>query len=90
MGAKAEIGWTRRTDEGVKLDVYVQHVGGQWRFFMREKRYDRWTPVPQPPIEDWMKLLDAVRRMIPRRRYPMAEEGRIRKMILDRFPGTKV
>src|SRR5581483_3753296 len=66
---KAEISWKRVTDEGVKLQVYVQRIGRDWKFFQREKRYDVWQPVPEPPLEDWMELLDAVQRLINRRRY---------------------
>jgi len=51
---KAEISWKRMTDEGVKLQVYVQRVGRDWKFFHREKRYDVWQPVPNPPLEDWL------------------------------------
>ena len=66
--AKAEISWTRTDEEGLNLQVYAQHVGRDWRFFAREKRYDEWQPVPDPPLEDWLELLDAVKRRINRRR----------------------
>ena len=89
MGAKAEIGWTRKNEEGVKLDVYVQHVGKDWHFFQRLKRYDQWQRVKEPPLEDWLELLDAVQRMIPRRRMRPEMEGQIKKVINERFPGTK-
>ena len=90
MGAKAEVGWTRRTEEGVKLDVYAQRVGGEWRFFQRVKRGDRWEAIPEPPMEDWLELLDAVRRMINRRRLRPEEETRVIARILELFPGTKI
>jgi hypothetical protein len=90
MAFKADIGWTRRTEDGVKLDVYAYRTGGEWRFFQREKRYDQWQPVAEPPLEDWLELLDAINRMIPRRRYPPDEAVRVRKMILDRFPEADV
>src|SRR5205823_2272222 len=66
--AKAEISWKRVNEEGIKLQVYVQHVSREWRFFARERRYDQWQPVPNPPLEDWLELLDAVQRLINRRR----------------------
>ena len=59
--AKAEIGWTRTTDEGVKLDCYAQHVGDRWIFYQRERRYEQWQRIEEPPLEDWMELLDAVK-----------------------------
>lgn len=87
---KAEISWKRETSEGESLQCYAQHVGKAWIFFRRGKRFDRWEEVPQPPLEDWLELLDSVRRRINRRLLRPEEETRVRKMILDRFPGTEV
>ena len=83
---KAEISWKRVTPEGVKLQVYAQRVSRDWRFFVREKRFDRWQPVPEPPLEDWLKLLDAVQRSINRRRLKPEEEDRVKQSIRERFP----
>ena len=33
---KAEISWRRVTQDGVRIQVYAQHVGRDWRFFTRE------------------------------------------------------
>ena len=55
---KAEVSWKRVTDDGQKLQVYAQRVSRDWRFFVREKRFDQWAPVPEPPLEDWLLLLD--------------------------------
>jgi hypothetical protein len=85
---KAEIGWDRVTDEGTKIQVYARHVGRDWRFFWRERRYDQWQAVPNPPIEDWLELLDAVQRLINRRRLRPEEEARVKKSIRERFPET--
>ena len=90
MGAKAEVGWKRHTEDGVKVEVYAQHIGGHWAFFHRARRHDRWERVAEPPLADWLELLDAVRRMIPRRRYQPDEEGRLKKIISEKFPGTSV
>ena len=83
---KAEISWKRVTDEGVKLQVYAQHIGREWKFFHREKRFDVWQHVPEPPLEDWMELLDAVQRLINRRRIRPEEETHVKKSIRERFP----
>jgi hypothetical protein len=83
---KAEVSWRRVTDEGVRLQVYAQHVGRDWRFFMRERRYDQWQAVPDPPLEDWLKLLDAVQRRINRRLLRPEEEARVKKYISERYP----
>jgi hypothetical protein len=84
--AKAEISWKRVTEEGVKLQVYAQHVGREWKFFHREKRFDQWQLVPQPPLEDWLELLDAIQRLVVRRRYQPDDEEDVRQKIRDRFP----
>lgn len=73
-------------EDGSRLQVYVQHVGRDWLFFAREKRYDRWQPVAEPPLEDWLALLDAVQRLITRRRARPEEEDRIKQSIRERFP----
>ena len=87
---KAEISWKRVTDDGVKLQVYAQRVSREWLFFQREKRFDQWQPVPEPPLEDWLELLDAVQRLITRRRYAAGhDEEHLRRRIRERFPRRK-
>ena len=88
--AKAEISWKRVTEEGESLQVYVQHVGREWLFFAREKRFDQWQEVKEPPLEDWLELLDAVRRRINRRLLRPEEEERVQKSIRERFPEAEV
>jgi len=87
---KAEISWKRVTEEGEKLQVYAQHVGREWKFFHRAKRFDVWQPVKNPPLEDWLELLDAVQRLITRRRYQPDDELLLRRMIRERFPEADV
>ena len=83
---KAEISWKRVTEEGEPLQVYAQHVGRDWRFFARQKRYDQWQAIEEPPLEDWLELLDAVQRRINRRLLRPEEEGRVKQSIRERFP----
>ena len=73
--AKAEISWKRITAEGVRLQVYARHVGRDWRFFARERRYDQWQAIADPPLEDWLELLDSVQRRINRRLLRPEEEA---------------
>jgi hypothetical protein len=87
---KAEISWKRVTADGEKIQVYVQRVKREWKFFHRAKRFDNWQPVPEPPIEDWMELLDAVERLVNRRRYQPDDEERVRAQIRERFPESGV
>ena len=84
--AKAEISWTRTTDEGEKLQCYAQHIGDRWVFHSRGKRFDVWQEIPEPPLEDWLELLDSVQRRINRRLLRPEEEERVKKTILKRFP----
>ena len=49
-----------------------------------------WRPVAEPPLEDWLELLDAVQRLITRRRYQPDDELRLRRMIRERFPEATV
>ncbi len=85
---KAEISWRRRTADGEKLQVYAQRVGGRWLFYSRHRRYDSWQAQAEPALEDWLALLDAVRRRVPRRRLPPDEIERLQQAIRERFPET--
>ena len=42
---KAEIAWKHVTEDGEKLQVYAQHVGHEYHFFHRAKRFDVWQRV---------------------------------------------
>jgi hypothetical protein len=87
---RAEISWKKRTEEGEKREVYAKHVGDQWLFYSREKRFDDWEPLAQPPLDDWLELLDGVRRRIGRRLLRPEEEQRVIKAILLRYPEAEV
>jgi hypothetical protein len=88
--AKAEISWKRVNDEGVRIQVYAHHVGRDWHFYARERRYDQWEPVETPPLEDWLELLDAVQRRIQRRLLRPEEEFRVKQAIRERFPEAEI
>jgi transposase len=86
MSAKAEIGWKGRTADGERREVYARHVGGDWRFYERSRRYDEWHELPDPPLADWLELLDAIERIVQRQRQRPEEPNRIRRTIRSRFP----
>jgi len=88
--AKSEISWKGRTDEGEKREVYVRKIGTEWRFFVREKSYDQWQRLTEPPLPDWLQLLDAVQRRDARRLLRPEEEPRLKKLIHELFPETKL
>ena len=87
---RAEISWKKRTDEGQKREVYAKHVGNQWMFYAREQRFDDWEPLPQPPLDDWLELLDGVRRRVGRRLLRPEEEERVIQAIRLRYPEAEV
>ena len=87
---KAEISWKRVDENGAKLQVYAQRVGREWRFFAREKRFEQWQAVADPSLEDWLELLDAVQRLVTRRRLQPDDEDRVRRRIRERFPEAQV
>lgn len=87
---RGEISWKGETADGLKRQVYARRVGSEWRFFVREKRYDCWEPLLNPPLEDWLELLDGVQRRVARRLLRPEEEPRLKKMIGERFPSAKL
>lgn len=87
--AKAEISWKRTDEFGIKWQVYAHHVGDRWQFFSRQKRFHEWHTVEHPILEDWLELLDAVKRRIPRRLVRPEEASSILKSIRERFPDYK-
>ena len=85
---KGQISWKGRTAEGERREVYVRTVGAFWRFFVRERRFDQWQPLEDPPLEDWLELLDAVERRVQRQLMDPGDEKRVRQSIHERFPGA--
>jgi len=90
MSVKAEITWKGRAADGTKREVNAQRVGSDWRFSVRERRFDQWQPLPHPPLEDWLELLDAVHRRVGRRLLTPDHESHLRRTIHELFPGTEL
>ncbi len=87
--AKGEISWTKTDEEGEKFQVYAHRIGDQWTFYIRHRRFDEWQEMEQPPLEDWLELLDGVRRRAQRRLVRPEEIERVEKKIHERFPEAK-
>ncbi len=87
---RAQISWKSIDAEGTRREVYAEHEGDRWLFFTRGGRYDLWQPLPAPSLEDWLELLDGVRRRIPRRWFRPEEEGRLKRLILERYPKAEL
>ena len=86
MAIKSEISWRRHDAEGNRVEVYARRSGGVWKFHARAKRNDLWQPVPQPPLEDWLSLIDALERRMARRLVTPDEVARVRRALKERFP----
>jgi hypothetical protein len=86
MGVKVEITWKRLTPEGERHEVNARRSGKVWRFFRRQHRFEIWGRFDDPPLEDWLELLDGIRRRIARQLLRPEEETRLRKLIHERFP----
>jgi len=85
---KRDISWTRRNDAGERVEIYVEQTGDRWIFHSRERRPEPWQIVDDPPLEDWLELLDAVERRIGRQLMKPLEAEHIRKIIeIRRQPG---
>ena len=87
---KAEISWKGRTPEGEKREVYVHCVGHEWKFFVRGKRYEDWEPLEKPLLEDYLELLDGVKRRIARRLVRPEEEQRVKRLIRENYPDAEI
>ncbi len=90
MAAKGEIGWTRRTEVGVKLKICAEPNGDRWRFYSQAKRNEKWDEIPDPILEDWESLLASIRRRMARRLMPPEAETRAIKEIRKRFPDAEL
>lgn len=89
MGAKSEIGWTTPGEDGVKRHVFATKHGKDWQFFERPKRKGRdvqWIEMPNPPLRDWLELLEAVERRYQRDLAAPDQVELVRRQIRERFP----
>ena len=87
---RGEISWNGLSPEGLKREVYAHRVGSEWEFFARQQRFDRWVTVDHPALEDWLALLDGVRRRAARRLVRPEEEHRLIKRIHELFPEAEL
>jgi len=90
MASKAEIGWVTQSEDGERFEHFARYVGKRWKFFIRQRRFDQWQFVENPPLEDWLELLEAVRRRVVRRLYQPDDVERLIRAIRERFPEAVV
>ncbi|HLQ76721.1 MAG TPA: hypothetical protein VK210_05170 [Terriglobia bacterium] len=84
--AKGDISWTRRNEAGERVEVSVEQFGDRWIFRSRGRRPEQWQEMAEPPLDDWLELLDAVTRRVGRQRIRPEEVERLKKIIRERFP----
>ena len=87
---KNDISWKRRSPDGEKVEVYAHHVGKDWNFYTRGRRFEDWKAVSRPVLEDWRALLDGMERLIARDRMSPVEADRVRQTIRERFPDAEL
>jgi len=87
---RAEITWKRRSPEGENVQVKARHFGEQWTFFVRGARHEQWQPLEQPPLEDWVTLLDGVRRRLGRGFLRREELTKLERTLRERFPDAEL
>ncbi len=90
MAAKGEIGWRRHTEDGVKLKICAEPNGDKWRFYSQVKRNEKWEAIAEPPLEDWLNLLEGIRNRIARRLMTPESETRLIADIRKRFPNVEL
>jgi len=88
--SKSAITWKRLSPEGDKVEVEARRAGDQWRFAVRARRYETWQAVASPPLEDWLTLLDAIRRRIDRGFLHPDDLSRVEQVIRERFPDAEL
>ena len=86
MANKGEIGWKRHNEDGEKIQICARKTGNRWLFRIRAQKFDNWADYNNPELEDWMELLDSVRRRIQRNLIPEIEEDRLISTIKENYP----
>jgi len=90
MSAKGEIGWKRRDEEGNRVKICAEPAGDRWRFYRQYRRFEQWEEIPEPPLEDWLNLLDAIQRRIARKKIPEGTDRKLARLIKTLFPEADV
>jgi hypothetical protein len=87
---KGEISWKGKFEDGRKRQVYAKRIGREWTFYEREGRFDPWDVVENPPLDDWMDLLNGVERRIPRRLISETELPKLQQIIKEKHPEAEL
>jgi len=89
MAGRGEIQWKSRGPDGERIQVRARKRGERWEFYRRARRFERWSSWPDPPREEWLRLLDAIERRVSRRLFPPEEPERLRARLDRLFPESE-
>jgi len=88
--ARDDIEWVREDAEGERIEIKAHQIRERWDFYWRPGRSYGWEKLPEPLLEDWLEVLDGVERRVQRRRYPLDEPAKVRRLIRQRFPRAEL
>ena len=71
---RLEITWDAEDADGSPREVSARTEGARWVFRERAGRFDDWRVVASPSLDDWLALLDGVRRRRQRGRATARDE----------------
>ena len=81
-----EVQWTDTDpDTGAKRFVSVEKFARTWRFKVRSRRRENWTPAAHVTRDMWETLLDALERRHQRREGVDDEDVRAVRKILNEY-----
>jgi hypothetical protein len=88
--AKDNISWVRKDQDDSSLELYAHRVGTQWHFYCRPGRDQgrnwEWQKLEAPLIEDWLEVLDGVRRRVARNQFLPKDVLAIEAEMRRQFP----
>jgi len=87
--ARTDISWVRPDAEGEKIELRAHQIGVRWDFYWRQGRHHHWEALEEPLLEDWLEVLDGVRRRAQRRQYAPDDAAKVEALIRKRFPGVQ-
>ena len=88
--AKQGITWTSVGEDGERRQASAERVGTRWIFHVRAKRFDDWVEESSPSLEDWLALLDGVRRRVGRQLMRADEVDSVIRNLRHAFPDAEI
>ena len=88
--ARDDIEWVRANADGERIQVKAHQIRTRWDFYWRQGRHHHWEKLEPPLLEDWLEVLDGVRRRAQRRQYAPDEAAKVEALIRERFPTAEL